>query len=126
MKEVLKACNCLPWYMDFNSEIPVCNLFQHKCFEQQMLKANDDLDFLSDSPSCNCFPNCYSLYYNPQLVSGINKIKPLKNRFLLDLYQPEDNSYDWYNETWVRYNWKDTFFLNYIKDDLKGIFSFLS
>lgn len=59
LAKVVEVCGCLPWYIDTVDQIPVCNLFGNKCYEQATIKSNEDLDFSNpDDPPCKCYRDC--------------------------------------------------------------------
>ncbi len=125
LEKVLKKCKCLPWFSTFRKDVPTCDLFGHKCYEQKMLQINDDLDFTDkNAPPCQCFPNCEETEYIPQLDNngGSNVLKVQKNKMLLDLNFPDYllGGADWLNDDFVQQHEKDKFLLPYLRDIFLG------
>ncbi len=125
LEKVLKKCKCLPWFSTFRKDVPTCDLFGHKCYEQKMLQINDDLDFTDENnPPCGCFPNCEETEYIPYLDKngGSNELTVQKNKILLDLEFPDYllGGSDWLNDDFVQQHGKDKFLLPYLRDIFLG------
>ena len=80
LRYIQKSCGCLPWFVLMelrkrrNVEIPVCNLFGNKYYEQKMIAANNVLYFSTISSS-NSLIYIFSIWQ--QLFSLLSS-KPLK------------------------------------------------
>ena len=51
LKHVGKYCGCLPWFihqLQNYSNFQVCNIFGNKCYEQNMIEVNSQLNFKSE------------------------------------------------------------------------------
>ncbi|XP_056643637.1 pickpocket protein 28-like [Diorhabda sublineata] len=129
----LQKCGCVHFYMPHEKDTPICGNYQRNCLQEaeselKTLEIEVAMGLREDSLSCNCYPLCSQLTYQTSITRTQWEWKEYykahkKLRTELNFSDDLTNELQFSR---LKIYFKDDLFFSYEKNELYGIFDFIS